>query len=121
MTGHQFFRDRVDEAARPGRSSGASEMLAVAMADVEPVLVACATALGVAIRYGCEVDALEQLTDGVVVHAGGERLGAEWLVGCDGGRSAVREVLREGRAVLLDLDPAEPLSAALRLELAGNS
>ena len=91
FAGLQFFRDRVDEAAWPWRSSGASEVLAVAMADIEAVLVARATALGVAFRYGCGVDALERLTDGVVVHAGGERLGAGWLVGCDGGRSVVRK------------------------------
>lgn len=91
FAGLQFFRDQVDETDWPWRSSHASEMLAVTMADIEAVLADRATRLGVAIRYGCGVDTFEQTADGIVVHAGGERLRTGWLVGCDGGRSTVRK------------------------------
>ncbi|MEJ8631878.1 FAD-dependent monooxygenase [Sphingomonas sp. I4] len=91
FAGLQFFRDRVDDTAWPWRPAGSSEMLAVALADIEAVLAARATALGVTIRYNSGVDGLEQVEDGVVVHTGTERLRAGWLVGCDGGRSTVRK------------------------------
>jgi 2-polyprenyl-6-methoxyphenol hydroxylase-like FAD-dependent oxidoreductase len=54
---------------------------------VEGVLAERAAKLGVEIRYGVTVDALTQYEDRVVV--GGE-YEARWVVGCDGGRSAVR-------------------------------
>ncbi len=91
FAGLQFFRDRVDDTAWPWRPAGSSEMLAVALADIEAVLAARATALGVTIRYNSGVDGLEQVEDGVVIHTGTERLRAGWLVGCDGGRSTVRK------------------------------
>lgn len=98
FAGLQFFHDRVDETAWRWKPSASSEMLAVALADIEAVLAARATALGVAIRYGCGVDTLEQRTDSVVVHAAGEQVSAQWLVGCDGGRSTVRKAAGIGFA-----------------------
>jgi 3-(3-hydroxy-phenyl)propionate hydroxylase len=56
----------------------------------------------VEVRFGHEVTGVEQNADGVTVLArtlgGAERLHGEWLVGADGGRSAVR------KAVDLDFD-----------------
>lgn len=54
---------------------------------VEGVLAERAAKLGVEIRYGVTVDAITQYEDRVVV---GEEYEARWVVGCDGGRSAVR-------------------------------
>ncbi|MFG2287701.1 rifampin monooxygenase [Streptomyces sp. NPDC048595] len=66
--------------------------------------------LGTEIRRGCEVVGLSQDEDGVTVElagggtlgkgevatAGGTRLRSRYLVGCDGGRSAVRKLLGVG-------------------------
>ena len=53
--------------------------------------------LGVEIRWGTRVSGLEQDADGVTVTVetadGTERLRAGWLVGADGGRSTVRELI----------------------------
>ena len=47
-----------------------------------------------ALRFGAEVTALDQDTDGVTVTInGGEKLRGDWLIGADGGRSRVREAL----------------------------
>jgi len=55
--------------------------------------------LGAEIRRGCEVVGLNQDEDGVTVElteGGGPRLRARYVVGCDGGRSAVRKLLGVG-------------------------
>ncbi|MFC0844228.1 rifampin monooxygenase [Streptomyces noboritoensis] len=50
--------------------------------------------LGTEIRRGCEVVGLSQDQDGVTVElADGTRVRSRYLVGCDGGRSAVRKLL----------------------------
>jgi len=70
----------------------ASGPLAATMQCVESVLAARALALGVEIRRGVAVDGLEDHGDAVDVHVGTESFHAKWLVGCDGGRSAVRRL-----------------------------
>jgi pentachlorophenol monooxygenase len=62
------------------------------MRSVEAVLAARAAALGVDIRRGRAVDALRDDGERVTVRAGGEIFAARWLVGADGGRSAVRRL-----------------------------
>jgi len=56
--------------------------------ELEKILLAHARRLDVEIRYGTELTALHQTADGVI--AGGHR--ADYLVGCDGGRSTVRKL-----------------------------
>ncbi|RSD13248.1 rifampin monooxygenase [Amycolatopsis eburnea] len=59
---------------------------------------------GAEVRRGAEVTGLSQDDEGVTVElAGGERLRARYLVGCDGGRSTVRKLLGIGF-------PGEPAS-----------
>ena len=59
---------------------------------IERILAAWALELGVAIRYGVEVTGLSQDAGGVdVALSGGGSLQAQYLVGCDGGRSIVRK------------------------------
>ena len=72
--------------------SPASTNFPAEMAAVESVLAARAVALGVDIRRGLAVDRLDDDDSGVTVHAGAQAFRARWLVGCDGGRSAVRKL-----------------------------
>jgi 2-polyprenyl-6-methoxyphenol hydroxylase-like FAD-dependent oxidoreductase len=67
----------------------------------QPVIVRLleerAIELGAQVRRGRAVTGFEQDGDGVTVElAGGERLGARYLVGCDGARSTVRRLLGVG-------------------------
>jgi 2-polyprenyl-6-methoxyphenol hydroxylase-like FAD-dependent oxidoreductase len=58
---------------------------------IERLMAEWVIELGVPIRYGSEVTGFTQDDDGVdVTLAGGGRLRAEYLVGCDGGRSLIR-------------------------------
>ena len=57
---------------------------------VETLLGRRAAELGVEVRRGVELIGFEADGEGVTVTAGGDRIRARWLVGCDGGRSMVR-------------------------------
>ncbi|WP_166307043.1 FAD-dependent monooxygenase [Bradyrhizobium sp. 2S1] len=92
FAGIQFYHDKIDSSAWPFRLPGpASTSMAVDMESLESALAARATAMGVEIRRGLAVEALEQSNDGVTIRASGEIFDGRWLVGCDGGRSAVRK------------------------------
>jgi 2-polyprenyl-6-methoxyphenol hydroxylase-like FAD-dependent oxidoreductase len=68
-------------------------LLPVPQRRVEQVLAARAAELGVEIRRGCEVTDFDQDADTVrVTLAHGQTLRARWLIGADGGRSAVRRL-----------------------------
>jgi 2-polyprenyl-6-methoxyphenol hydroxylase-like FAD-dependent oxidoreductase len=59
---------------------------------IERIMAAWIADLRVQIYYGCEVTGVEQDDTGVDVRlADGERLRAQYLAGCDGGRSLVRK------------------------------
>ena len=93
FAGIQFFVDERDIAQWPHRLPSSTDVsLMIEMADLEAVLARRALSLGVQIRRGWPVTNVQQDADGVTVHAGGENLRARWLVGCDGGRSAVRKL-----------------------------
>jgi 3-(3-hydroxy-phenyl)propionate hydroxylase len=67
-------------------------LLALWQKDTERILAGWLDELGVPIRRGTEVTAIAPRDDGVEVRlAGGEVLRAQYLVGCDGGRSLVRK------------------------------
>ncbi|MET9626493.1 FAD-dependent monooxygenase [Lentzea sp. NPDC006480] len=59
---------------------------------VEQVLAERAVKLGVEIRYGVLVSAVDQDDETVIVSDGEHEYPARWVVGCDGGRSAVRKL-----------------------------
>lgn len=67
------------------------QVMLIQQPKLEALLAERAAELGVEIRRGCEVTGLSQDEDGVRVETGGEVLHARYLVGCDGGRSLVRE------------------------------
>ncbi|KDN20918.1 FAD-dependent monooxygenase [Amycolatopsis rifamycinica] len=83
----------VDLARFPHRlPSPALDGIMTSLEAVETVLAERAGKLGVEIRRGVEVTAVTQDGSGVVAWAGDREYPARWLVGCDGGRSAVRRL-----------------------------
>jgi rifampicin monooxygenase len=81
--------DRMDTAH--------SYILGIPQPVTDRLLTEHATELGVEIRRGTELVGLSQDEDGVTVElADGTRLRSRYLVGCDGGRSAVRKLLGVG-------------------------
>ncbi|MEU8898884.1 FAD-dependent monooxygenase [Nocardia sp. NPDC048505] len=95
-------------------------VLAVLQSVIERELDARATALGAPVRWAAPVTGFRQDADGVEVHLGdGRRLRAAYLVGCDGGRSAVRKLAGIGfpgteatmTGMLADVELAEPPAA----------
>ncbi|HVI57133.1 MAG TPA: FAD-dependent monooxygenase [Luteibacter sp.] len=92
FAGIPFYEDRIDRSQWPWRLPGpAGTSLMVEMEALERALEAHTTAMGADIRRGSGVDSLAQSDDIVTVSAGGEVYHGRWLVGCDGGRSAVRK------------------------------
>jgi 2-polyprenyl-6-methoxyphenol hydroxylase-like FAD-dependent oxidoreductase len=72
-------------------------VLGIPQTTTERLLTEHATEAGAEIRRGCELTGLRQDEDGVTVElADGTRLRSRYLVGCDGGRSAVRKLLGVG-------------------------
>ncbi len=67
--------------------------LQIPQVELERVLAQRATELGVEIRRGVALTGFDADDHGVTVHlATGDHVQAEWLVGCDGGRSLVRRL-----------------------------
>ncbi|REK86453.1 FAD-dependent oxidoreductase [Streptomyces inhibens] len=82
---------QVDVAALPYRlPSPAMEGMLTYLEAVETLLSEQASRLGVEIRHGVTVSAIAQNDESAVAQAGEQEYAARWVVGCDGGRSAVR-------------------------------
>jgi 2-polyprenyl-6-methoxyphenol hydroxylase-like FAD-dependent oxidoreductase len=72
-------------------------VLGIPQPVTDRLLTEHAVGLGAEVRRGCELVGLEQDDDAVTAElADGTRLRARYLVGCDGGRSAVRKLLGVG-------------------------
>jgi 2-polyprenyl-6-methoxyphenol hydroxylase-like FAD-dependent oxidoreductase len=92
FAGIPFYHDNIDTSKWPFRLPGpAATSMAVDMESLEFALAARASAMGVEIRRGLGVEDLVVSDDGVTIRADGASFRARWLVGCDGGRSAVRK------------------------------
>jgi len=84
---------RIDVARWPYRlPNPADTPVATDMAAVEAVLAARAAALGVSVVRGHAVTTLDLRDDDVLARTDTQAFRARWLVGCDGGRSAVRKL-----------------------------
>ncbi|MBJ6142875.1 FAD-dependent monooxygenase [Hymenobacter sp. BT559] len=93
FAGITFTSSTIDASQWPYRlpSSTAVQLLSE-LEELETVLARRATALGVTIARGLAITDLQQTADGVTVQAGGQSFAGQWLVGSDGGRSAVRKL-----------------------------
>ncbi len=83
----------------PGPSVGGGM---VSLEGLEEVLADHARQVGADLRMGHEVTGLTAHADGVSVQTGDDHFQAKWLVGCDGGRSIVRQIAG------FDFDGTEP-------------
>lgn len=102
--------------------------LALWQADFEPILAGWVAELGVPTRRGCEITGFAAAGDGVDVHlAGGEVLRAGYLVGCDGGRSTVRNAAGVGfpgwdptvSSMLAEVEMTDPPAPVVRRDADG--
>jgi 2-polyprenyl-6-methoxyphenol hydroxylase-like FAD-dependent oxidoreductase len=92
FAGIPFDLDNIDTSKwRYRLPSPAATNMAATMERIETALAARASAMGVEIRRGFGVENFDQSDEDVTLRAGGETLRGRWLVGCDGGRSAVRK------------------------------
>jgi 2-polyprenyl-6-methoxyphenol hydroxylase-like FAD-dependent oxidoreductase len=86
--------------------------LALWQSDFEPILADWVRELGVPVLRGCEVVGLAQDHTGVDVElSGGTSLRADYLVGCDGGRSVVR------KAAGIDFTGSDPTTSWMIAEV----
>ncbi|GAA5053960.1 FAD-dependent monooxygenase [Streptomyces similanensis] len=121
---------QVDLVALPFRLPGPTgEGVLTSLAAVEAVLSERARRLGAEIRRGVTVSAVGQDDERVVAWAGAQAYPARWLVGCDGGRSAVRRLagfeftgsapLFTGYVMLADVAGPDPLTPGFNLTPTG--
>jgi 2-polyprenyl-6-methoxyphenol hydroxylase-like FAD-dependent oxidoreductase len=86
---HGFGRSRLDISDFPTRHNYG---LGLWQNRIEEILAGWVVELGVPIHYGREVSGFAQDETGVDVElSGGETWRAEYLAGCDGGRSVIRK------------------------------
>ncbi|MFQ6394432.1 rifampin monooxygenase [Nocardia sp. KC 131] len=87
----------ITKPAPQGLDSAHAYLLGIPQPVIDHLLGEHAIELGAQVRRGCAVAGFEQDDEGVTVElADGERLRSRYLVGCDGGRSTVRELLGVG-------------------------
>ncbi|QWF82393.1 FAD-dependent monooxygenase [Amycolatopsis sp. CA-230715] len=113
--------DRVDWAD-PDLASNALGAGVIAQQDLLDILLARARELGADVRFDTPVTGFTcpEGDEEVRVEAGGSSVSARWLVGCDGGRSAVRKLAGfdfpgtatefVGRVAIVDMEDASRLS-----------
>ncbi|MBB2949056.1 2-polyprenyl-6-methoxyphenol hydroxylase-like FAD-dependent oxidoreductase [Actinoplanes lutulentus] len=86
-----------DKPAPESLDSAYAYLLGIPQPVIVQLLEEHAATLGAEVRRGDAVTGLDQDDDGVTVElAGGEKLRARYLVGCDGGHSTVRKLLGVG-------------------------
>lgn len=91
------FFAAIDKPVPEGLDSAYAYLLGIPQPVLVDVLEQHALALGAEVRRGGAVTGFVQDDAGVAVElAGGERLRARFLVGCDGARSTVRKLLGVG-------------------------
>lgn len=102
FAGIDFFLDQIDQKAwpcrLPRRLPHSASPMAADLDSLSAVLTDRAEQLGVMIRRGLAVSGVHATDSEVTVHTGDESFRGGWLVGCDGGRSAVRKMAGFGFA-----------------------
>lgn len=91
MTMHVGDRPLATVRFAPLRGQS-TQALFVSQADVEEQLRRRLGALGVEVEWNRPLDGLEVHEHGVTAHLDGTRLHADWVVGCDGAHSTVRDL-----------------------------
>ncbi|MER7005432.1 rifampin monooxygenase [Dactylosporangium sp. NPDC000555] len=87
----------IDKPAPDRLNTAHAYVLGIPQPTTDRLLAERATELGAEIRRGCELVGLSQDDHGVTAElADGTQLRSRYLVGCDGGRSAVRQLLGVG-------------------------
>ncbi|TPG66598.1 FAD-dependent monooxygenase [Hymenobacter nivis] len=130
FAGIPFHEGDVDASRWPYRlPSSTATSLMTELEELEAALVRRAEALGAVIERGQTIAAVQQTADGVTVHTEGRAWQGQWLVGCDGARSAVRkaggfdfagtEPEFTGYTAHLDLTGAEQLRPGRNLTATG--
>jgi 2-polyprenyl-6-methoxyphenol hydroxylase-like FAD-dependent oxidoreductase len=93
FAGIMLDMDKLDFSGRKylvGGPSASGGM--VSLEGIELLLAERAIELGVDLRRGMAVTSFTEDENGITVYAGDESFQAQWLVGCDGGRSVVRKL-----------------------------
>jgi 2-polyprenyl-6-methoxyphenol hydroxylase-like FAD-dependent oxidoreductase len=91
FAGIDFFLDQIDQTRWPCRLPHSANPMPADLESIGAVLTNRAEELGITIRYGLNVSGVDATNRDVTVRAGEETFRGKWLVGCDGGRSAVRK------------------------------
>lgn len=91
FAGLDFFLDQIDQSRWPCRPTHSASPMAADLESIDAVLTDRAEELGVTIIHGVGVSGVDATDRDVTVRASEETFRGSWLVGCDGGRSAVRK------------------------------
>lgn len=91
FAGIDFLLDQIDQTRWPYRLPHSATPMPADLESIGTVLTDRAEELGVATKYGLSVWGVDATDHDVTVCAGAETFRGGWLVGCDGGRSAVRK------------------------------
>jgi 2-polyprenyl-6-methoxyphenol hydroxylase-like FAD-dependent oxidoreductase len=93
FAGIMLSADRLDPSDPDLSGHGPADLIGlVNQQQVEGLLAERAAELGIEVRRGVELTGFEADAEGVTVTTGGAPIRCRWLVGCDGGRSAVRKL-----------------------------
>ncbi len=92
FAGIPFLEGSIDTSQWRYRLPTSTETSLISeMAELETVLARGAEALGVEIKRGLALTSFQQTEGSVTVYSGDQSFRGQWLVGCDGSRSAVRK------------------------------
>lgn len=92
FAGIQFYHDQIDTSTWQYQlPSPVPTSMAATLESLETVLSRRASDMGADIRRGAGVDDFAESGGEVTVYSGQDAFRGRWLVGCDGGRSAIRK------------------------------
>lgn len=93
FAGIPFHEGNVDKSQWKNRLPSSTDVSLISeIEELETVFSKRAIELGVEIKRGFAVTGFQQNDDEITVQSGEQLFKGKWLVGCDGGRSAVRKI-----------------------------